>query len=88
MIKDHDYEALCPYLLWLPIDHIKHTLATTTKRFHNVYCIPFHKHFKSHFPAANISCHNEPVTTDTMFSDELALRSNATSAQIFIGCSS
>ena len=24
MIKDQDYEALCPYLLWLSIDHIQH----------------------------------------------------------------
>ena len=31
MIKDQDYEALCPYVLLLPIDHIKHTLATTTQ---------------------------------------------------------
>ena len=31
LIKDQDYEALHPYLLWLPIDHIKHTLATTTQ---------------------------------------------------------
>ena len=25
MIKDQDYVALCLYLLWLPIDHMKHT---------------------------------------------------------------
>ena len=36
MIKDQDYEALCPSLLWLPIDHIKQTLATTTQWFHKV----------------------------------------------------
>ena len=78
MIKDQDYEALCPYLLSLPIDHIKHILITTTKWFCNVYHIPFHKYFKSCFPAANISHHNEPVTTDTMFSNEPVLESNAT----------
>ena len=66
MIKDQDYEALHLYLLWLPMDHIKYTLTTTTQWFHNMYCIPFHKYFKSRFPATNISCHNEPVTTDTM----------------------
>ena len=32
MIKDQDYEALYPYLLWVPIDHFKHTLASITKR--------------------------------------------------------
>ena len=46
MIKDQDYEALHPYVLWLPIDHIKHTQAPATKWFCNAYCIPFHKHFK------------------------------------------
>ena len=81
MIKDQDYKALCPYQLWLPLDHIKHTLATTTQWFHNAYHIPFHKHFKSNFPAANVSCHNEPITTNTMFLNKCALGSNAQAAQ-------
>ena len=85
MIKNQDYEALCPYLLWLPIDHIRHMLASTTQQLHNAYHIPFHKHFKSHFPATNITCYNEPVTTDTMFSDEPAQGTSATAVQIFIG---
>ena len=44
MVKDQDCEALHPNLVWVPIDHIKHTLATTTQWLHNAYCIPFHKH--------------------------------------------
>ena len=70
MIKDQDYEALCPYLLWLSIDHIKQMLVTTTQWFHNTYHIPFHKHCKSCFTTANVNQWNEPVATDTMFSDE------------------
>ena len=50
-----------------------------------MYHIPFHKHFKSCFPTANISCHDEPVTTDSMFSNEPTLGSKATTAQIIIG---
>ena len=50
-----------------------------------MYHIPFHKHFKSCFLAANVSHCNEPVTTNTMFSNESALGSNAQSTQIFIG---
>ena len=42
MIKDQDYEELCPYLLWLSIICIKHMLTTTTQWFHNAYHIPFH----------------------------------------------
>ena len=37
MLRDQDYEVLQPYLLWLPIETIKHNLATTTQWFHNVY---------------------------------------------------
>ena len=88
MIKEQDYEALYPYLLWLPIDCIKHMLTTSTKWFCNVYGSPFHKHFKSHFPASNVTHHNEPVATNTMFSDEAVLGSYATTAQIFVGCNS
>ena len=39
MIKDQDYEALCPYLFWLPFDCIKHMLAFTTQWFQ--ICITF-----------------------------------------------
>ena len=76
---------LHPYLLWLPIDHTKHALTTTTQRFHKAYHIPFCKHNKLCFPATSISHHNEPVTTDTMFSNEPTLGSNATVVQIFVG---
>ena len=61
MIKDQDYEALHPYLLWLSIDHIKHTLATFMQWFCNAYCIPFHKHFNSCFLAANVSIIMNPL---------------------------
>ena len=77
ILKDQDDEALHPYLLWLPIECIKHTLTTMTQWFCNAYCILFHKQFKSHFPAANVSHHNEPVATNTMFSDEPVLGSSA-----------
>ena len=80
MIKDQDYEALCPYVLLLPIDHIKHTLSTTTQWLHSAYCIPIHKHFKCCFLAANVSCHNEPIATDTVCSDEPVLGSKAQAA--------
>ena len=39
ILEDQDYEALHPYLLWLPIECVKHTLATTTQWFCNAYCI-------------------------------------------------
>ena len=50
-----------------------------------MYHIPFHKDLKSNSPATNVTCHNEPVATNTMFSNEPALGSNPTAVQIFIG---
>ena len=84
LIKNQYFDSLCPYLLWLPIDNIKHTLAMTTQWLCNAYHIPFCKHFQSHFPVANVSHHNEPIATDTMLSNQPALGSNATTKQISI----
>ena len=50
-----------------------------------MYCIPFHKQFKSHFPGTNVTHHNEPVATNTMFCNESQLGNNVTAAQIFVG---
>ena len=50
---------------------------------HIIYLI--HKHFKSCFSAANVSHRNEPIATDTMFSDEPMLGSNAKAVQILVG---
>ena len=61
MIKDPDYEALHPYLLCLPIDHIKHTLHSgflmhTTFQFTNILChIPI-------LPASLIIMNQSPLT--------------------------
>ena len=42
-------------------------------------------HFKSRIPAFNITCRNEAVATDTIFSDTPAIDSGVTMAQIFVG---
>ena len=80
LIKDQDYEALHPYLLWLPIDHIRHTLDKVVLQCRSHPILQ-----KSCFPATNVSHHNKLVTTDSMISDEPVLRSNATTVQISLG---
>jgi hypothetical protein len=56
--------------------------------------LPLRKHFKSRFPAANVSRLNEIVATDTFFSDTPAAddgifnHGGATMAQLFVGKSS
>ena len=43
------------------------------------------KHYRSRFPALNVARRNEPVATDTVFSDTKAIDDGSTCAQIFIG---
>ena len=51
--------------------------------------IPHHdylkKHFKSRNPVFNIPRRNEPVATDTIFSDTPAINDGSTMAQFFVG---
>jgi hypothetical protein len=46
------------------------------------------KHIKSRFPSLNIPCREEPVATDTVFSDTPAVDSGVKIAQIFVGTQS
>ncbi len=43
------------------------------------------KAFKSPFPALNVHRQDEPVATDTVFSDTPAIDSGAKAAQLFVG---
>jgi hypothetical protein len=43
------------------------------------------KHFKSRFPAFNVMRRNEPVATDTVYSDTSAVDDGAKCAQLFVG---
>ena len=44
-----------------------------------------HKHYKSPFPAHNVHGQSEDVATGTVFSDELAIDTGETCAQLFVG---
>ena len=46
------------------------------------------KHYKSPFPANNVHRHNEPIITDTVYSDTPAIDSGYTCAQLFVGTKS
>jgi hypothetical protein len=43
------------------------------------------KHYKSPFPALNVQRRDEPVTTDTVYSNTPAIDGGETCAQIFVG---
>ena len=46
---------------------------------------PMRKHLKSRNPALNIHRRHDPVATDTVFSDTLAVDSGVEKAQVFVG---
>ena len=80
-----DSENLRPYFGLV----IKHTIEKT---FHKItqWAVPstrypMRKHFKSRFPAFNISRRSEEVATDTIFSDTPVIDFGVTMAQSFVG---
>jgi hypothetical protein len=85
MTSEPDYGQLRPRLGWLPVDATKKTFEHTTQ----LACMPMStilkKQYKSPNPALNVHPHDEPVATDTIYSDTLAIDCGVTSAQLFVG---
>ena len=61
------YDKLRPNFLWVSAERIKKTLAATTQFARSIGRIPFRKHFKTRWPAANVNRLNDDVATDTFF---------------------
>ena len=80
-----NYESLRPFLGWAPIEAVKNTMEATTRYAREPQQTYLKKHFKSRFPALNVPRRNEPVATDTIYSDTPAIGSGATKAQLFVG---
>jgi hypothetical protein len=82
MTSEPDYGQLCPHLGWLPIDAIKKMFERTTQ----LACMPMStilkKWYKSPNPALNVHPRDEPVATDTIYSNTLAIDCGITSAQV------
>jgi len=53
----------------MPLERIRRTLDATTQVARADQRLPMRKHFKTRFPAANVSRLNDTVATDTFFSD-------------------
>ena len=83
---EEDWKSLRPYFGWQSEQIIKDTYKVTS-RFGGT--IPQHdylkKHFKSRNPVFNFPRRNEPVATDTIFSDTPAINDGSTMAQFFVG---
>jgi hypothetical protein len=85
MTSEPDYGQLRPRLGWLPIDAIKKMFERTTQHA----CMPMStilkKQYKSLNPVLNVRPRDEPVATDTIYSDTPAIDCGITSAQLFVG---
>jgi hypothetical protein len=80
-----DYAALCPYFGWLPTSVVEKTFKVMTQYAHMPMSTILKKQYKCHFPALNVFHCHEPVATDMVYSDTLAIDSGATCAQLFCG---
>ena len=67
--ENPDFEKLRPYFGWVPLERIQATLKNATQWFKAEGRLPLRRHFKTRFPAANVSRLNEVVATDTFFSN-------------------
>ena len=76
---------LRPLFGWAPADTIKRTFSVTTQYARGRVSDTLKQHWPSQFPACNVKRCNEPVATDTVFSDTPAVGCGVTAAQIFVG---
>jgi hypothetical protein len=82
-----DYPLYQPKFGWCPIEFIKPTFENTTRLARSLHLYGNkRKHYKSRFPAFNVSWRNEPVATDTVFSNTPVIDNGAKIAQVFVGC--
>ena len=83
--KPPDLESMRPKLGWAPLEVIAKTIKATTQWARSVHRVPMKHHFKSRFPALNVHRRNEPVATDTVYSDTPAICDGSKIAQFFVG---
>jgi hypothetical protein len=86
--KVPDYEKFRPFFGWLPTEVIKNTFAVTTQYARMPMSTILKKRYKSPYPALNVHRRDEPVATNTVFSDTPAIDGGETCAQIFVGTKS
>jgi hypothetical protein len=85
MTSEPDYGQLRPRLGWLSIEAIKKTFERTNQLARMPMSTILKKCYKSPNPALNVRPRDEPVATDTIYSDTPAIDCGITSAQLFVG---
>ena len=88
MASKVDFEALQPKFGWLPVNVIKTMFDNTTQFYWTPASIQLKKRFWSPYPACNVQRWQEPLATDTVYSDTPAIDNGSKVAQIFVGTES
>jgi hypothetical protein len=84
---DTDLERLKPWLVCIPVEHIRKTLENSTQIAKTVSNYPMIRHLASRFKILNRFRLREVVSTDTIFSSVRAV-GGARCAQVFYGLTS
>jgi hypothetical protein len=86
-VKDdpRDYQALCPCFTWLNSDIIRKTFEVMTQFARLPLNTVLRKCLKAPNPAMNVPRQDEPMATDTIQSDTLAINGGEKYAQFFVG---
>ena len=74
-----------PFFGCVNSDIVKQTIDQTPQWGVALDSVPMKRHFKSRNPALNVPRRQEPVATDTIFSDTPAVDSGVKQAQVFVG---
>ena len=81
-----DFNSYRKYFLDVPPDVIKRTFKATTQFARSGWITGHIRNtMKAPFPAMNVIRRNEPVATDTIFSNVSAIANGSTCAQLFVG---
>jgi hypothetical protein len=83
--KFPNYKWLCPFFGWISTNAIKRTFAVMTQYALMHMRTFLKKQYKLPNPALNVHHCDEPLATDTVYSDTPAINGGETAAQIFVG---
>src|SRR6056300_1992305 len=86
--RERDWERLRRHFAWLPKLVVQKTFDCTTQLARIPMSVHLQRHFKSPFPALNVTRQDEPVATDTVYTDTTDTEHGHKVAQFFVGLES
>ena len=85
---ERDWETLRHFFSWAPVKSVEKTLQATMQLGRLSNAVHLKEHCHSPNPALNVHHCQEPITTDYVYADVLAVDDGSMGAQIFVGMGS